>query len=63
MTDKKPVDFFLPKEQKAKRKDEIPRPDPDWMHSLPGYQDEVAIHEELAKKYAKEDKDEDEGEV
>jgi len=26
----------------------------DWMKSLPGYQDEVAIHEALAKKYARE---------
>ena len=24
----------------------------DWMKSLPGYKNEVAIHEELAKKYA-----------
>jgi len=25
-------------------------PDPDWMYQLPGYQDEVAIHEELTKQ-------------
>lgn len=24
----------------------------DWMKSLPGYKDEVKIHEELAKKHA-----------
>ncbi len=28
----------------------------DWMKSLPGYQDEVAIHEALAVKYAAEGK-------
>ena len=27
----------------------------DWMKSLPGYQDEVKIHEQLAKKYAREE--------
>ena len=28
----------------------------DWMKSLPGYKDEVAIHEKLAEKYAKDKK-------
>lgn len=55
--EKKPIDFFMPQGEKAKK--EPSHLDPDWMHKLPGYQDEVAIHEELAKKYAKED----EGEV
>lgn len=26
--------------------------DADWMHSLPGYQDEVRIHEELSKSHS-----------
>lgn len=28
----------------------------DWMKTLPGYQDEVRIHEELARKYAQRNK-------
>jgi len=28
----------------------------DWMKSLPGYKDEVAIHEKLAEKYEKDKK-------
>ncbi len=27
----------------------------DWMKSLPGYQNEVALHDELAKKYESND--------
>ena len=44
------------KDSEEQREQEEPRekaehPDPDWMHSLPGYRDEVAIHEELAREY------------
>ena len=32
------------------------RDNPDWLHSLSGYEDELKIHEELAKEYERERK-------
>ena len=30
--------------------------DADWIRSLPGYKNEIAIHEKLAKEYSSKDK-------
>ena len=38
-------------ESSEESSDEIEAEDADWMKKLPGYQNEVAIHEELAKRH------------